>query len=77
MYLVLLSLRLRVVWVRVVLEKLSHICHDGFLIWLVYVHVYRHTHTHHMMHWLQITLHRKIADAKMCFRLKRNIPSQI
>ena len=44
-YLILLSISLGVVGVRVVLEKLSHICHDGFLVRLVNIHIYRATQT--------------------------------
>lgn len=38
-----LSIGFRVVGVGVVLEELSHVGHDGFLIWLVHVHIYRET----------------------------------
>lgn len=44
-YLILLPVCLRLVRVWVMLEELSHICHDGFLIRLVHVHVYRKTIT--------------------------------
>lgn len=44
-YLILLSISLGVVGVWVVLEKLSHVCHDGFLVRLVNIHIYRATQT--------------------------------
>lgn len=34
-----ISVRLRLVGVRVVLEELCHICHNGFFIWLVNIHI--------------------------------------
>lgn len=40
-----LSISLRVVGVWVVLEELGHICHDGFLIWLVHIHICEATQT--------------------------------
>lgn len=39
-YLILLSVSLGVVRVWVVLKKLSHIRHNGFLVRLVHVHIY-------------------------------------
>lgn len=59
-YLILLSIGLRVVGVRVVLEELSHICHDGFLIWFVYIHIYRATHTSNAH--LMVLYTKKLAD---------------
>lgn len=42
-YLIVLSIGFRVVGAGVVLEELSHVGHDGFLIRLVHVHIYRET----------------------------------
>lgn len=45
-YLILLAICLRVVRVWIMLEKLSHICHDGLLIRLFNIHIYRKKHKH-------------------------------
>lgn len=40
-YLILMSIPLRLVGVWVMFEKLSHVRHDGLLIRLVHIHIYR------------------------------------
>ncbi len=60
-YLILLSISLRVVGVWVVLEELSHIRHDGFLIWLVYIHICRARQTCHA-HLMKLTLEKHTAN---------------
>lgn len=36
-----MSINLRLVGVRIVLEELCHICHNRFFIWLVNIHIYK------------------------------------
>lgn len=49
---ILLPIQVALLSVRVMLQELGDIRHDGFLIWLVYVNIYRETN------WIKHTFHR-------------------